>query len=320
MKISDMAFVLRIKIGCWGAQKTDREISDEVLESKQADQDAGRFVKNILGKCPQLEAVKKHAASFRQSIASKTIPIGHGSYVIPIMETEEFLSFVKQNQCRFEELVNDFINDYPEIVESIKQSHNALFNEEHCPPPSSIRHKFYFTYRIEPMPRSNGFDTAFDLEGLEQELKDEYDNQLNEMRQHGEELICDRLALQLHKLRESMLNYEGKRGQLTSKIFNKTKEVIENVNKLNIMGDSNITNWCNQASLVVSTHPAEQYRNNVMLRNDGIRELGRILTEMNQGDSCDDEVEEVSTPTPQVVQQEQSFFSNELLDKAFQDG
>lgn len=281
MKLSDHVFVLNLSISVWGAQETDREVSDEVLAAKMANHKAGRFIKNILGgSCKELEAMQKFCASFRSKIKSITIPQGNSRFVFPVAETRKIMGIVKKGEREFDELVNSFIENYSNILEDARVNSGALLKEDQFPSVTQVERKFKFNYRVEPLPESNGFDTAFNLEGFEENLKEDFQSKIEEMFSNNERILMARLAKRVRVIEHSMSAYEGKPRQLGKDVLFNTLSEVEIVRSLNVRQNPDIINWCDRIALIASKEAVE-YRKNVIERQAAIRDLNILLREMS---------------------------------------
>jgi len=122
--ISDSVMVLQYRIGVWGAEKTDRVISNEVCDSKRAEHDAGKFIKNLLGgKCESLTAIKNCAQNARGIIRRMTLPYNTSSVMVPNALLMSTLEKMKELERQFESFVDAFIAEYPDILEEARDSY-----------------------------------------------------------------------------------------------------------------------------------------------------------------------------------------------------
>lgn len=280
MKFSDHVFVVNLSISVWGAQETDRQTSDEVLVAKRANHKAGRFVKNILGgSCKELEAIQKFALAFRAKMKMITIPQGNSRFVFPIAQTARIMGIIKQGEQDFVNLVNAFLENYNSILGDARVNSGDLLREDQFPTVAQVERKFKFNYRVEPMPEANGFDTAFDLQGFEEDLKHDFEKKMHDMFADNEKVLINRLAKRVALIENSMSTYEGKRGQLGQNIFETTLSEIDIVRSLNIRNSSNIASWCNRLALLCA-RSAVDYRKDVVERQDAIRQLNTLAREM----------------------------------------
>ena len=279
MKMSEVAFVLKYTISVWGAQETDRGTSHEILQSKHANDKAGKFIKNLLGgDVRELKDIQKFAASFRLRIKNMTVPLSHGSSLFPIVQTKKVCSFVKTSISEFNELVSALELAYPEIIERAKEQSQDLYEEGQCPPWGIVRRKFEFTYMVEPLPQSNGFDQQYALDDSE-ELKQDFEKKMEGIFEKGEASLKGRLINKAQGTRRMLALYEGKSGQLSKRSFNSTTEEIKLIRELNMRDNGDINLWANKLQIIVEV-PAADYRQNEDLRSTTVDSLDIMLREM----------------------------------------
>lgn len=272
--LTEKVSVLQFKIGVWGAEKTERSISDEVCENAKADKKAGKFVKSLLGgKCEELKAIQNFAQLCRLTIRKMTLPYNSGAVMIPNTKLIEVLERLKASETTFNDLVENFIRAYPDIVERAKERSADLFKEGQCPSVEEVRQKFSFDYHLEPMPDSNNFDRALGLDTIRDSMKENLDAQLERVFKNAEYELKNRL---LERARTFYERFSGdSTRKLSSTLFKTTAEIIKAVKSLNVRNSTEIDELANSLSEIASKNG--EYYLNPLNKNEALTSLKQIL-------------------------------------------
>lgn len=282
MRFSSLAMVLTYSTSVWGATKTDRETTEEITTTKRASSRSGKFVKHLLGGgCAELKAIQNHVMSFRTWIKTTTLPYTAGAVLMPIGQVLPILRQVKKFKEEFYVLVDQFVEQYEQIVEKAKVDMGDLFNEDVYPTKSQVRRKFDFHYMVSPIPESNQFDSRLRFQELEKELAKQYELQMEEKFQAAEQTLIDRLAAKLNHVYTSMKNYsgEGNGRSLSSATINSAVTELASIKSLNIRSNADVNRWCDEAAEILSLKGSD-YRNNSITRVHAMNSLKRLLDEI----------------------------------------
>lgn len=269
--------VLQFKVSVWGAEKTERSISDEVCENANADRKAGKFIKSLLGgKCEELIAIKNFAQLSRLTIRNMTLPYNSGAVMIPNEKLMSVLEKLKSIEDTFYGLVENFIRAYPEIVERARERSASLFKEGQCPSIEEVRGKFNFSYHLEPMPDSNSFDRALGLDAIRDQIKEGLESQIEKVFKNAERDLENRLIDRARTLYDKLSGDSTRK--ISSQVFNKTAQIIRDVNSLNVRNSTRISELATALSEIASKN-GEYYLNplNKMGALTSLREILGIV-------------------------------------------
>ena len=271
--LSENVSILQYKIGVWGAEKTERSISDEVCENAQADKKAGKFVKSLLGgKCEELKAIQNFAQLSRINIRNMSLPYNSGAVMVPNAKLMEVLENLKAIEETFKGLVDNFIRAYPEIVERARERSASLFKEGQCPSAEEVRSKFSFNYYLEPLPNSNSFDKALGLDTIKEKMKGDLESQIERVFKHAEYELEQRLLDRARQFYER-LNSDSTR-KISSKFFSGNTTIISGVRSLNVRGSTTISELADTLSEI---NKNGEYYLNPLNREEALGKLRQIL-------------------------------------------
>ncbi len=281
ISITNVAMLLRVKIGGKTFQTTDRSLSDELTAEKEASSDSAKVIKSLLGgKCQLLLEIQKIAATTRMGIKNRTVPYHFpGVDVMSVHSWEDTLRYVKQQQALYEDALDKFIEAYPRLVEEAKVKSGKLFNgTEHYPSPEALKSQLSFEYHVEPIPDNNMFDKILNLSEQAARLKESLESRMNETLDSITETLRGRILERVKVLSDRVHNGDQKRIRYKG-IFKKTVEVMNMVQSLNITDDSRITDWAQRIKSIVD-HDPDVVRQDVALRNSMSHDLNVIQREM----------------------------------------
>lgn len=303
MKMTDLAVILNYSTSVWGASKTDQAVSKEVLQSKNAEDKAGKFTKHLLGgTCPELEAIRSHVHQFQTWLRTTTFPssmMGRGSCIVPNMKLMEICQECRRYEIQFNTLVQKFIDRYDDIVVEAKRKLADLATDDY-PSKQAVRGKFAFRWYVMPIPNSSDFDRKLGLDELEQALSDQYARELKETVEEGEEVLIKILQQRLLKFYDALITYKGEgRGSgasLSQKVVDAAYDEVKNVKSLNLRQRQDINQWCGRA-LQILGESAREFRVNPVVREQARVQLAELLINMG--------VEIPDTVTPAMIVEEE---------------
>jgi len=294
---ANYAMLLRLRIGGKTFETTDRVLSEELTTGKEAAADSGKVIKRLLGgKCKLLQEIQKIAANTRLGLANRTLPYcGIGMTIVSVDSWESTMTWLKQQKALYDEALEKFLEAFPTLVEDAKKSLNKMITgNEHYPSVDELRRKFAFSFHLEPFPDVNLFDKVLNLQGQEEELKQEMAAQMNSMLEEAEDSLKDRIRKRAQLVYDKVSSSDQKRIRY-EQIFKKTTEVMDIVQGLNITKSSHIHDWANRMKSIVD-HDSEVVRKDPVLRNAMESDLYTLLNELGnvQDDDSQNEVENLS--------------------------
>lgn len=179
--IDTSAMLVELSASVWTARKLDRSTTDEVVRDKHArSKDAARVNKHLLAGRNELEIITKHVNAVRTYVYTHTMPWSDsGQRLLPVIKFMEFEARMKEEEDRFWELVEDFVQVYPTIITAQAMALGDMFKREDFPAPGTIREKFAFKVGYLPVPTAGDFriqvgeDAAKELQERLAKLADE---------------------------------------------------------------------------------------------------------------------------------------------------
>ena len=193
ISLATSAVLVSVDVNVWSATKQDRVISDEVTSAKNADNSAGRFVKNLLADNHH----HKRVANYRQTIYNwlkrSTYRWNNSQDLLPVLALEKFKTEYQEHESEFYRLLDDFLLHYSSIVSDMAFKQGDMFNRNDYPDIDQVRGKFGIRLFVAEVPTQD-FRCAV-AEDIADDLKQQYEHQ-------AEEIITGILSQQQERLAE----------------------------------------------------------------------------------------------------------------------
>ena len=179
ISIASSAVLVDLNISVWTARKLDRNVSKEIDNSKNTTIKAGNYNKHILAGSDHLEAIAKLATEIRDWHSKQTLPWSDtGTRLLPMDNFFAYKDQLSVYEQEFQTRVNNFINEYPNIITVMAYRLGQLFDRSEYPEASKIANKFNLKYTIMPVPEVNDFRIDVE-ESIREEMRKEYENAYN---------------------------------------------------------------------------------------------------------------------------------------------
>lgn len=242
MSISSSAVLVSLNLSVWPASKLDREVTDQVTTSANADPRAGKFMKDLFAGTSLRKDIEKFAAACRVKHLRLTLPwADKGERLLPTELFMEYKQFITEAEQKFDQLCNNFFTAYPQLLIDAPTNLRGLYKAEDYPSLDEVRGKFGFRYVISPLPEAGDFRLDVgnaDLEHLKQQYARDYDLRLQDAMREPWERLHSTLTAMSAKLKDDDLDNEGN----TKKRYHETlvtnaTELCALLTKLNVTQD-----------------------------------------------------------------------------------
>jgi hypothetical protein len=289
ISLATSAVLVSVDVNVWSATKQDRGISDEVTNSKNADNSAGRFVKNLLAD----DTYHKRVANYRQTVYNwlkrSTFRWNNSQDLLPSMQLEKFKIEYQEHETEFYRLLDDFLLNYESIVSDMAFKQGDMFNREDYPSVDQVRSKFGIRLYVAEVP-SHDFRCAVS-EDIAEDLKQQYEVQANE-------IITGIMGQQVEQLVEVMQsishccgyaeNTNPQTGETVSKkrkiydtTIEKAKSMCNLYRQFNLANDQKITEAVIMLDLCLKNVSAELIRDSDAVRARVQDDVDEILGKFN---------------------------------------
>lgn len=233
--LQEKALLVNLSVSLWDAKKLDKNVTREIENTHNAN-DAGNFSKKLIEK-NSVDTYKKLANEARMLVYNSTLPWDNtGNRLLSVKEYQALNDKLAEIKEKFNQAVNDFINNYPNLINNAKYRLNSLFNPSDYPSIQELKRKFNFEMNFYPLLDIN--DIRININQAEQDkikaqIEENYKNQF-------EQAIAD-LWDNLHKtvkhLAETM---QDKDKQFKASTLENVENLVSFLDKYNFNNDTRL--------------------------------------------------------------------------------
>lgn len=237
-KLSSSAVLVNLSLSVWSGRKLDKRVSQEVDEAKSTKTRAGNYHKNLLAGTEKLDAITKVSGAARTWHYNVTQPWSdNGARILNAAQMFDYKARLNEFEQEFRARVNDFLDDYDNLVSAAAFQLGDLFNREEYPTREQIESKFDFSYTIEPLPESGDFRIEIGEEGL-RELEAHYQQAIERRVETAMRDAWDRLRDVLTKMSERLTDdTDGKRKIFRDSLVENAHELCNLLKHFNVNSD-----------------------------------------------------------------------------------
>ena len=240
ISLASSGMIVHVEVNVWSATKQDKAISEEVTSAKNADKDAGRFVKHLLAGDP----THKELLNFRQTVYNwmkrKTYDWAGSSRYLPLASLQQFKTEYDQLVQTHSELLDKFAEKYPDIIAAMAFKQGDMFNANEYPSVDEIRNRFRMNLYITDVPTGD-FRNAIANEiadDLKQHYQRETNDKIQEIMRDASVRLVDFIKRIANSVREGSEDANGKMRR--PKIYETTLQQAKE--HCNLLKDFNLTN------------------------------------------------------------------------------
>ena len=180
MSITNSSVLVDMNISVWTANKLDRKATDAVIASNAAADRAAQVRKNLMAGSSARKNIADFAAQCRLWHNTQTLPwADKGSRILPTSLFLDYKQEANQRRNKFNQMVQEFLTDYPMLVQTASNYLGGLFNAEDYPAPDEVATKFNYKLVFTPVPEAGDFRLDVPAQDM-QELRDQYEHSFHD--------------------------------------------------------------------------------------------------------------------------------------------
>ena len=164
--LSEKALLVRLSVKYPSFSKTDKGVSLEVADQKNANQRAVKVIKTLIDTThPAYKAVKTARGALYNVFAAETAPWSEdGWYIIKAKGYDRFTEVMREKTDAFDIAVTDFLKVYPELVDQAPLRLGDLFDADVFPSVEACAELFHSDVEVRPVPEAGDFRVAMSAE------------------------------------------------------------------------------------------------------------------------------------------------------------
>lgn len=276
MNITEKAMLVRLSISQWTARKFDPNATDRVISDYNAVPDAGRFNKLLV----EISAVKRYqkvAGEARTYHYKNTLPWGDDdSRILPASNYMQYTQKMREFRSIFEAAVEEFISEYPGLVERAQRDLNGLFSVEDYPDAGSLRDKFKFSVNVSPVPDSGDFRVSLSDDEVDQ-IKADIESRVKESISVAMKDAWDRL---FNVVKHMVGKLKDEKAIFRDSLVGNIAELCEILPRLNLTGDPALEKFVDETRLQLASLDPEDLRKDKVSRKIAADKAENVLSKM----------------------------------------
>lgn len=270
-----------LSIRVWTARAKDTKASRKVESDANAHTGVVSVNKKLITSS-KLDAIHKKVALMRNHHAKLTTGWGDlGQRALPLVSYNmKYHPTFSDYQTEFNDMVQDFLPDYPTLRESARQVLGDLFDEKDYPSESRIHERFSFTYIPTPMPEAGHF--AIDLQNeAHKAMREQYEAAYGDRLRGVVNEVWERAFKAVSHMVER-LDYQGEddKKKFHDTLVSNVHEAITMLEEFNVFGDEDMARAKRQLEAALSGVNAEALRRNKGLRDETREAVASVAAQM----------------------------------------
>jgi len=270
--IQDSAVLVDLNISVWTGRKLDKRVSEQVDASNNTKARAGNYHKKLLAGTEALDTLHSVANNVRSWHYENTLPWNdNGSRLLPMANFFEYKAMLGQFQQQFADAVNEFADQYDNLVSAAAFSLGDLFNPDDYPSAEQVRGKNSMRVVFSPVPSAGDFRVDIPNE-FREELQKISDERVNAAMKDAWDRLHDCLKHMSDKLAGS-----EKQVFRDSLVTNAT-DLCSMLTKLNVTNDPKLEQARQQLEKALVGVDAKELRKHDAVRVDVKARVDEILS------------------------------------------
>lgn len=280
--IDSCSMIVEFNASVWTARKLDKGVTDEVVYTKSAGaKNAARVNKNLLAGRNELDVIQKHVNAVRTYVYSQTMPWSDsGQRLLPTSKFIEFNNRMDEENDKFWQLVNDFVDVYPSLITAQAMALGDMFNRNDFPSQQEIAAKFDFSVGFLPVPTFGDFriDVGNEAQAeLQRKLTELSDKRVEAAMQDVKDKLKEHLKRMSDRLTVDYVNGEAVTRKFHNSLVDGAFDLCDMVKTLNIINDPDLEAARKQLEFALVGVDAKELRTNAHTRTDVKSKVDEIL-------------------------------------------
>lgn len=279
MGITSSAMLVELNISVWTASKLDKTETGKVTTSNAAVKGSAQVHKNLMAGTSYRKDIADYVSGCRLWHNARTLPwADKGARLIPTSLFMEYKSEANIRKDTFDNMVKDFIDVYPSLVQTAQNYLVGLFDPNDYPDAEVVRSKFGYKQVFSPVPESGDFRLAVADREL-QELREQYDASFNARLSDAMRDPWDRLHKTLTTMSEKLTDDDTKEGnkRYHDTLVTNAQGLCSILTHLNITNDPKLEDARRQLEVTMLGADIDNIKEDQQVRREMKNKLDDIL-------------------------------------------
>lgn len=259
-----------IEIRSWSGRRTDKAASEEVIATKGATSDSGKFVKHLFaGAANELGLVQQKAALIRLFVYTNTLPWAgnaegarRGARLLPAVKSIEFLKDLNDVKREYDKAVQALVLVWDQRVAESLHNLGQLADPADYPAAVDVASLFGVTVDLRPVPDQRDFSRINVPAALAEALGQRHANAAQVHMDNALADLRDRLLKELHRMAGQLSKAgAGEKTRLYDSLVTNLKTVVDLTRSMNVSGKQEINDLADRIERELLIYPVDVYRN-----------------------------------------------------------
>lgn len=278
MSITSSAVLVELNINIWSANKSDKEIADTIIQDNDAVAKAVKVQKDLMAGSRIQKEILNFTQTCRNWHKARTIPwADKGTRLLPTGLFMEYKTEMNKRRDEFNDMVQQFVDRYPSLVEEARNNMQGLFNVDDYPSAEEIASKFDFRLIFSPVPDAGDFRLDVPQRELA-EIKAEYEGQFNDRLADAMRSPWEQLHTILTTMSKKLTDTEdGGKKRYHDTLLTNAHEMCALLTHLNLTGDPKLEDARRQLEVAMSDIDIDDIKESALIRDDVKTKVDAIL-------------------------------------------
>ena len=259
-----------LELRSWSGQKTDREASAEVIASKGATKDAGRFVKYLFASADaELTAVHHAGSAVRQYVYRNTVPWSgntegsqRGPRLLPAVKAIEFLSGLNAVKQVYDKAVVDLATVWDQRCLEAQAKLSGLAKASDYPSAAEVVKLFGVTVDLRPMPTEQDFSRINLPSAVIQALGERYAQKRVEGIEGAYADLKERILKEIQRMAKQLGKAgAGEKTRLYDTLNTNLAHLVDMLRAMNVTGKPELNALADRIEKELLSMPVDVFRN-----------------------------------------------------------
>jgi len=281
--LSQKAMLVSLTLGSWGATKSDRDLSRELVANCEAEDGSLMASKRIVNK-RMLKSVKNIDLKIRNTFNEVTLPWSAKSHILPIQNVWTVRETIYKLFDERSEKVEEFLSWYARFLdENSVNFHGTAYNPDDFPTVEEVRSKFHARLDFAPVGEVTDFRNENpDIEKLVSETAKFAEEEVSKtiLRRVISKLSNFVTALEKYSDQDPSEEFDKRAGSFRNATVEKVRDLINELPALNITNNKEI----NLLILDLKDkfpYDADMLRSDELARKESMSEAEKLLDSLS---------------------------------------
>ena len=277
MTLKNRAILITLGLSSFAPRKTDKRVTEKVLNQHGAGHDAGRWIKNLLPEAA-LKPVTELDGEIRRFHYQHTLPwTDDGRRILSTAGFDAYMTQMRAFRTAREARVRTFLDNYDRYVQEARRILNGTFDPGDYPDRATAARRFDFRLDSIPIPDASDFRVTL-AEGDMDDLRASVRSQV----ERAEQLARNDLLLRIAEpLAHMVTRLADDSAVFRDSLVENLREIAALIPALNVTGDARIEALRVEVVDKLCRFSPEALRTNSIVRGAVARDAQAILDKMS---------------------------------------